>query len=182
VPFHGLGSDQVEKATIPSSGVEAYYVSEHKYADALALHERLLAFTKEETEEVAIILFVSPTSISEESPWFSVFSTLARRGLISVFCVDKAYSLEQAGRSFHTEFGMAGKGITQLCALMPGNAPLVAMSASMRQCDRKTITTMLGGGMKPALMHGSLARRGTMFSCHVSGQSSKTFKKSAEKF
>jgi len=73
VPLHGLGSDQVEKATIPSSGVEAYYMSENKYSDASALRRQLLAFTKGRGGRITIILFVSPTSISKELPWFSVF-------------------------------------------------------------------------------------------------------------
>eukprot|EP00956_Cyclotella_meneghiniana_P015563 scaffold23905_cov26-Cyclotella_meneghiniana.AAC.2 len=29
VPLHGLGSDQVDKATVPEHGIEAYYVNEH---------------------------------------------------------------------------------------------------------------------------------------------------------
>ena len=67
VPLHGLGSDQVEKANLPSSGVEAYYVSEHKNADASALRKRLHSFSLEEAEEVTIILFVSPSSLSRKS-------------------------------------------------------------------------------------------------------------------
>ena len=30
VPLHGLGSDQVDKATVLDHGVEAYYIDEHK--------------------------------------------------------------------------------------------------------------------------------------------------------
>ena len=183
VPLHGLGSDQVEKANLPSSGVEAYYVSEHKNADASALRKRLHSYSLDEAEEVTIILFVSPSSLSHESPWFiNVFSTLARRDLISIFCIDEAHSLEQAGRSFRTEFITAGDGINLLREMMPRDVPVLAMSASLRDPDIKRITKTFGKGAKPTIMHGNLTRRGTMFTCKVSGQSSKTLKSSAEEF
>ena len=67
----------MEKASLPSSGVEAYNGSEHKHDGASALHKRLLVFTEEEVQEVTIILFVSPSSLSDESHWFiNVFSVL----------------------------------------------------------------------------------------------------------
>ena len=37
VPLHGLGSDQVDKATVPEHGIEAYYINEHKFDNAKAL-------------------------------------------------------------------------------------------------------------------------------------------------
>ena len=37
VPLHGLGSDQVDKATVPEHGVEVYYVDKHKYENAKLL-------------------------------------------------------------------------------------------------------------------------------------------------
>ena len=39
VPLHGLGSDQVEKATVPEHRIEAYYVDEHKYGNAKMLEK-----------------------------------------------------------------------------------------------------------------------------------------------
>ena len=39
VPLDGLGSDQVEEATVPEHGIEAYYIDEHKFNMAKALEE-----------------------------------------------------------------------------------------------------------------------------------------------
>ena len=52
-------------------------MSEQKYADASALHKRLLTFNEEEAQEVTIILLLSLPALSEELPWFYVFFTLA---------------------------------------------------------------------------------------------------------
>ena len=63
---------------------------------------------------------------------------------------------------------------------MPNPVPRVIMSATLRSTDQSTCTTLLGG-MAPNVMHGSLARRGTVLSCIVSGQSTTTLKKNAER-
>eukprot|EP00956_Cyclotella_meneghiniana_P017130 scaffold27608_cov73-Cyclotella_meneghiniana.AAC.4 len=42
VPLHGLGSDQVDKVSVPDHGIEAYYVDEHKYGNARLLEKRLV--------------------------------------------------------------------------------------------------------------------------------------------
>ena len=42
VPLHGLGSNQVNKATSTEHGIEAYFVDEHKYYDVKVLEKRLL--------------------------------------------------------------------------------------------------------------------------------------------
>ena len=65
---------------------------------------------------------------------------------------------------------------------MPRDVPVLAMSASLRDPDIKRIMKNFGKGAKPTIMHGNLTRRGTMFGCKVSGQSSKTLKSSAEEF
>ena len=82
VPLHGLGSDQVDKATVPEHGIEAYYIDEHKFDNAKALEERLNAYSEEEAEENSILLFASPNSLREGSSWMKIMSSLATRGLI----------------------------------------------------------------------------------------------------
>ena len=182
VPLHGLGSNQVKKANIPEYGVEAHYVDEHKYADADALQRRLLKMTKAELQENTVILFISPNSLGHDSAWYKdVLTKLSKRGAISSICIDKAHSIEQSGRSFRTEFIDEVKNLNKLSSLMPTPVPRIAMSATLRQVDRDRITTLLGD-MKPNIMHGSLARRGTVFSCFVLGDCCRTFKKSAEAF
>ena len=65
---------------------------------------------------------------------------------------------------------------------MPRDVPILAMSASLWDPDIKQIMTTFGKGAKPTIMYGNLVRRGTMFRCKVSGQTSKTLKSSAEEF
>jgi len=179
VPLHGLGSDQVEKTNNPAVGLEAYYVDEHKRESATALRKRLLSMTSSEFDENTVILFVSPNAMSEDSKWYKeVFMPLAHKGFISLFCVDEAHHIEQSGRSFRTEFVDACVNGTKLLRCSPTPFPRIAMSASFRDSDKSTCTRLLGG-MEPNVMHGSLARRGTVFSCHISGQSTKTLKTSA---
>ena len=90
VPLHGLGSDQVEKANNLDQGIEAYYVDEHKRADAFMLRDRLLSLTKDELDHTSIILFVSPNALAAESPWYTdVFMKLAKHGFLSLFVLMK---------------------------------------------------------------------------------------------
>jgi len=96
VPLHGLGSDQVEKANIPDQGIEAYYVDEHKRADACMLRDRLLSLTKYELDHSSIILFVSPNALAADSPWYTdVFMKLAKRGFLSFFALMKPTPLHR---------------------------------------------------------------------------------------
>jgi hypothetical protein len=62
VPLHGLGSDQVESAENDDFGVEAYYIDEHRFANAKSLQDRLKHYSNEEAEQNTIILYVSPNS------------------------------------------------------------------------------------------------------------------------
>jgi hypothetical protein len=55
VPLHGLGSDQVDKATVLDRGVEAYYIDEHKAQNANTLKNRLMAYSHQEEAESSTI-------------------------------------------------------------------------------------------------------------------------------
>eukprot|EP00956_Cyclotella_meneghiniana_P004344 scaffold5306_cov67-Cyclotella_meneghiniana.AAC.16 len=90
VPLHGLGSDQVDKASVPDQGIEAYYVDEHKYGNAKLLEKRLQLYSEEEADENSILIFASPNSLREGSGWMKSFSSLAERGLIRTVAIDKS--------------------------------------------------------------------------------------------
>ena len=147
VPLHGLGSDQVEKANIPDQGIKAYYVDEHKRADAFMLQDRLLSLTNNELDHTSIILFVLPDALAADSPWYTdVFMKLAKRGFLSLFCIDEAHSIAQAGRCFRTEFVDAVANAKTMLDTIPHPVPRVIMSATLRSTDQSTCTTLLGGG------------------------------------
>ena len=158
VPLHGLGSDQVDKATVEELGVEAYYVDEHRFSNAKALMKRLKSLTLKETKECTIILYVSPTSLNPESDWVHIFADLASDGFISLLAIDEAHSIEQAGRSFRKEFLSAVQLLSALVDLMPRPVPRLAMSATFRQEDYDRVVSLFGMD-DPLVMQGSLARR-----------------------
>ena len=82
VPLHGLGSDQVDKASVPEHGIEAYYLDKHKFGNATKVEKRLYAYTNEEAEHNNILLFASPNALREGSAWMKVMTHLAVNGLI----------------------------------------------------------------------------------------------------
>eukprot|EP00956_Cyclotella_meneghiniana_P018449 scaffold30718_cov36-Cyclotella_meneghiniana.AAC.1 len=179
VPLHGLGSDQVDKATVEEHGVEAYYIDEHRFANAKALMDRLKSLTAEEAGERTIILYVSPTSLNPESDWVEIFGKLATDGFITHLAIDEAHSIEQSGRSFRKEFLTAVKILRGLMDMMPRPVPRLAMSATFRQEDYDRVVTLFGLD-NPLVMQGSLARRNTMVRCFVEGDPSKSLLKSAQ--
>ena len=83
VPLHGLGSDQVEKATLREKGVMAYYLDQHRRDNEDALVERLEGLSPEEASVSCTILFVSPLVLLPDSRWFGLFKSLAKRNLFS---------------------------------------------------------------------------------------------------
>ena len=133
VPLHGLGSDQVDKATVQECGIEAYYVDEHRFAHAKSLMKRLKSFSVDEAKECTIVLYVSPTSLKPDSDWAEIFADLAERGLINLLAIDEAHSIEQAGRSFRKEFLTAVKVLRAIMDMMPRPVPRLAMSATFRR-------------------------------------------------
>ena len=91
VPLIGLGSDQVEKASIPGQNYEAYHFDEHKYNDAKALRSRILGMDKAEAENVTIVGFLSPQALTSSSSWFLMLKKLASRGLISSITIESPH-------------------------------------------------------------------------------------------
>ncbi len=178
VPLIGLGCHQADKSSVAEHNVEAYHVDEYHGEDANDLRERLNGMSPEEAEEITIMLYISPQKMKANSDWFRVLKDIAAKGLISVFCIDEAHYVQQAGRSFRTEFVEAVVSIAKLLCKTPTPVPCIAMSATFTECDRNRVSELLGG-KTPVISAGTLDRRSTTFTCHVSGRSSVSLKSSA---
>ena len=122
VPLVGLGTDQVEKASLSEHGIESYHLDEHKKHDEQRLMRRLTSATHDELKYCRIMAFVGPGTLLDPK-WGRVWETLARRGFISYFCIDEAHEVEQSGRSFRPVFKEATAFIPRLLRLMPRPAP-----------------------------------------------------------
>ena len=135
--------------------------------------------TEEEARHRSVILYISPGNLSEGSKWWSTLKKLAMRGRISFFCIDEAHYIEQAGRSFRTEFTDAVRGICKLVDMMETLCPRIAISATYRHHDESQVTDLLGD-MEPNVMEGPLERQSTRISFVVSGDPAKTLRCNAE--
>ena len=63
-PFVGLGSNQVDKATLIGHNVEAYHIDEHWGVHAHALTKRIAAITDDKWQDTTIILILSSASFA----------------------------------------------------------------------------------------------------------------------
>jgi superfamily II DNA helicase RecQ len=142
VPLLGLGSDLVNKSVNLERGMEAYHVDEHRGDDAIMLADRLSSFSEEEAEHITIQLFVSPRSLTPDSPWAPVFRRLANRGLISVFCINEAHSIHRQ-QHFCPEFVDAALFMKTLYDSQPEKRPFVAMSATFRREDQSQLFDLI---------------------------------------
>ena len=134
VPLVGLGSDQVKRATVIEHSIQPYHITEHKGEDAALLITRLSLLTMEESKWVTVKLFLGPKVLSSQK-WGPELEKLARKGVISLFCIDKAHEVEQSGRFFRPEFKAAVAAISRLVKMMPVPVPRVLLSATLRQRD-----------------------------------------------
>jgi superfamily II DNA helicase RecQ len=132
--------------------LEAYYVDEHRFSNAKMLQGRLKLYSKQEAEESTILLYVSPNSIHEytdstrkhRNPWFPIFYSLAKEGVISFLAINEACAVEQAGRSFRREFVDAVLAMKHLFDVMPSPVPRLAMSATFCQEDYDRVMSLFG--------------------------------------
>ena len=177
VPLVGLGTDQVEKASLSEHGIELYHIDEHKKHDEKRLMRRLLSATHDELKYCRIMAFIGPGTVLDPK-WGRMWETLARRGFISYFCIDEAHEVEQSGRSFRPVFKEAVAFIPRLLRLMPRPAPRIIMSASMQKKDEDVVTKLLGD-MSPNVLCGPLARRNIKFTVSISGNPAKSLTTSA---
>ena len=139
-----IGSDQVDKVTIIKLNLHAYHFEEHKFEDAIALRERLESLEEDELEDNVIYIYLGPNAFSEDSGWYKVLCNLAEKGYISLFCIDKAHTIEQSGRSFRPEFITAVTNIAALKKMMINPVPMIAMSANFRKIDRDRVSLLFG--------------------------------------
>jgi superfamily II DNA helicase RecQ len=94
VPLHGLGSDQVVKATVLDHGVEAYYIDEHKAENARVLEQRLHSYSDDEKGcSCSIIIFASPNALRTGSRWLRLLSSMAAKDMISMLAIDESHDL-----------------------------------------------------------------------------------------
>ena len=101
VPLIGLGSNQVDKPVLlEHNNGEAYHADEMKSVNTKLLCERLLGATDAEVGNISVMVYILPQGLSGESSWLKLFEVLAKRGHLSLFCVDKAHNVEQAGDGF----------------------------------------------------------------------------------
>ena len=126
----GLGSDQVERATVIEHNIEPYHVDEHKNKDAWLLITRLEQMTKDKAEHVTIVLFLGPNAMTS-TRWGAVLEELAKQRLVSFFCIDDAHEAGKSGWHFRPEFKKAVKVIPQLIRLMPRPCPRILLSATL---------------------------------------------------
>jgi superfamily II DNA helicase RecQ len=179
VPLVGLGSDQVERATVIDHSIQPYHLDEHKGEDAALLITRLRLLTVEESKWVTIKLFLGPKALSSQK-WGPVLERLARKGVISLFCIDEAHEVEQSGRFFRPEFKAAVAAIPRLVKIMPKPVPRVLLSATLRQRDVDVCAQLLGD-MRPNVLAGPLDRRSIKVTVHISGDSASSLKNSAKR-
>ena len=181
VPLHGLGSDQVEKATVSDHNVEAYYIDEHKAASAKILERRLQTYSVDcdERDHSSIIVFASPNALKKGSRWLRMFDDIGQKDLISMVAIDEAHEVHQSGRNFRPEFMEAVANLNWLIDRMPRPVPRLIMSATMTEED-VTIVSRLFGMKNSIMMCGSLERRNTFFKFEVKGDSARAMLRSAE--
>ena len=95
VPLIGVGSNQVDNAVLlERNNGEAYHADEMKSDNAKILCERLMGATDAEMGNNFITVYISPQGLSGESSWLKIFEVLAKRGHLSLFCVDEAHTVE----------------------------------------------------------------------------------------
>ena len=97
-----------------------------------------------------------------------------------MFVIDEAHTIEQHGRDFRPEFKEALHNMRDVIASMDERIPILAMSATYRKKDRKTVANCLGIDKPNALMRGPLARRNVLFRLDVTGDPTHAMKSATE--
>ncbi len=115
VPLLELGADQDIKCNDANDdAVESYHLDEYPATNATQLRMHLNQYLCE--EKTAILIFVSPQALSQNSFWFPVLMLLARRGCISAVCIDEVHATVQNYESFCPEFETAIESINNIVA------------------------------------------------------------------
>ena len=135
--------------------------------------------SQEEFAHTSTMIILAPTSLSPASEWSATLEALSVAGNLSLFCIDEAHTIEQSGRFFRPDFTEAVVNMSRICALSPCPFPVIAQFAILLQSDIGKCTKLIHF-MKPTVLHGSLARRGTKLLCVISGKAGSSIKSSAE--
>ena len=98
--------------------------------------------TKDEAKDVTTALFLGLNTMTS-TRWDPVLEKLAKRRLVSFFCIDEAHEVEQSGRHFRPEFKNAESVFPQLMKLMPHPCPHILISATLLRTDANVCTNLL---------------------------------------
>ena len=104
VSIHGFGADQVAKAIHRDENIEAWHVNIFWGSVGHLLRNRLKLGDQEQSKRRTIILFISPKSLLPNSEWILVLHGLAKKNVISMLYVGKAYSVRINDNSFRSKF------------------------------------------------------------------------------
>ena len=146
----------------------------------MLLRRRLMGTTPEEMKQITIVIDVSPQTLIKGSRWLDFFDQLSRCGNISFVCLDEAHTVHQCGRNFDPAFLEAVTNLGSIMRVSPLPVPRIAMSPTLRECDRDTISRLFHGGKAPTITRGSLGRRGTNFLLKTPGYEASSIKSSTE--
>ena len=124
-----------------------------------------------------IALFLGHNAMTS-TRWGPMLGKLAKQGLISFFCIDKAHEVEQSGQHSRPEFKKAVSVIPQLGKLMPRLCPHILLSVTLLPTDIDVCPNLLGD-MRPNILHGPLDHWNIKFTTHITGDSASSLKASA---
>ena len=144
MPLLGLGTDQVAKAMHVDINIEAWHIDEFRGPHGRALRRRLFAFDQDQRDNMSIVLYMSPQSLSPGSDWMPVVKHLASQDFISQMCVDEAYMVSLHGKGFRPEFRHAIKSLKALHADQKNKCTRVVMSATYRRVDQQVVEDLFG--------------------------------------
>ena len=73
--------------------------------------------------DASIVVYVSPQNLKKGSWWYPLFEDLARRGCLSLVCVDEAHKVVEQGDSFLPDVFHANNSIFRLVNLSHDSNP-----------------------------------------------------------
>ena len=78
-------------------------------------------------------MYILPHKLTAKPDWMPLLETLAKKGFISLICVDEAHSVNLHGGGFRSEFPDSIITLKTIHDLLPTFCPRVVMSATFRQ-------------------------------------------------
>ena len=129
-PLKGIGTDQASsaRASCPK-GMHAFDVDGLPEEDSARVIEVLEQLTADSNS--AVILYMSPQSLSEGRPWSGVISRLFSKSLVNLVAFDEADSVPEDGFVFRKEFALLKQNLVQKALDSPKQVPMLAMTATL---------------------------------------------------